>query len=188
MAHVRPLSCHRRVPVEYASNVIDPSPGRDRPSRPRRPSTSRTSHRIGENSATVDRTHARVLDTEQGCRAGAVTPAGRDTLLDTRRQGRIEAAFRTTGGDLASGHILRLPDTASTRAARQWLQHTDLHFTTGPGTTPTGTPPTGEADAKDRYVVITSIIPSPATNAAGKADDTLHLLHSDLLVRLVFAN
>ncbi|XVQ07698.1 RDD family protein [Spirillospora sp. CA-255316] len=146
----------------------------------------RFTRQIGDRVAIFDRTSANVLDSEQGCLAGAVHEAARTVLRQARCEGRIEAAFTTTDGALVSGHVLRFPDAASAVAARQRLKHTDLRFTPDHRTAPKDGSYIGRVGDESRYVVATSVISPKQVNGVQKADNALHLMHSETLVTIIW--
>lgn len=129
---------------------------------------------FGGRSETYERTAAKVLDDEEGCRAGATSEHARGVLAGC--EGRIEIAFRTTDGVLVGSHVLRFADPAAASEAARRLRHTDLRFVPGGDLEPPGGAQVGQVGSQDRYVVATTAVSPAQPDAAGKAKNAFRFI------------
>lgn len=138
---------------------------------------ARFENRFGERSETYERTAAKVLDDEAGCLAGATGEQARRVLRQAGCEGRIEIAFKTTGGVLVGSHVLKFPDPRSAGNVQRHLRHTDLRFVPGGRTDPPEGSRVGQVGFRDRYVVVTTAVSPPQPEAPDKAKNAFLLIH-----------
>ncbi|QKW35970.1 RDD family protein [Actinomadura sp. NAK00032] len=136
---------------------------------------------FGGRSETYERTAAKVLDDEKGCRAGATSEQARGVLRRAGCEGRIEIAFRTTDGVLVSSHVLRFADAGAAGDAARRLRHTDLRFVPGGDLEPPGGAQVGQVGSRDRYVVATTAVSPAQPDAAGKAQNAFRFIQAPTL-------
>lgn len=136
---------------------------------------------FGGASETYERTAAKVLDDEKGCRAGATSEQARGVLREAGCEGRIEIAFKTPDGVLVSSHVLRFADPGAASDAARRLRHTDLRFVPGGDLEPPGGAQVGQVGSQDRYVVATTAVSPAQPDAAGKAKNAFRFIQAPTL-------